>query len=1341
MGENGKLNKRILATLCVTIFVLSAIATVNQVSAHYTLGEQLPGSIGETLAGGLPVQPTSGAGNGNPRYHIPANGWDMGNLDWAGHIPGHIAFARPGTLYVPPSDQFNYYSPDGAVLTDTVGDIFFYICVADEYRILDNQYWDGQSGPINISWRGETEDFLTRTPFSLFEPRKYIYIAIPPEFTPPVDWEAGWGDAQTTNQGFGDTSNIETTITNDHQFIETGKFGSRHPVAPNWWFVRITSDPTYHPAAPEIRDDTGAIIANPLYSLAEHDNLNQHFFDTTGQNFNFKYVDDPVYAGSAGYLYPPGMDPWLDRQISPANTNGDEAEFAGCYRVKIMNMKAPSCAGKYFFKVFYTGTLQPYFDFQVASIDTTPDSWALTGLPTGGIPDRWQAPGSPVPAPGQTGVGGEAYDFDPWSGYLNGYFEKYDSFWPENYPVILVKGEVDPGYISGTVRYCGHSQYYYGQFYGEGVHTSGKVVAEGTALDPITNEPTGRPVCAVGWFLGELPGQEEYWKDRETGSQGFYEIEGVAPGVYTLTAHAAGFVPRTLATQITVKRGQSLNGIDIYVCPTAKLQTKVYSKCPTGPVDWPEYVTLDGWPTRLQTLPVVPGGADVRGAGVLPPDGLGPADGIWYWWTEGAQSVQMKNIWADMMSRGLQDLTYTDLVTDLNTNYVTQGQMDALTGRYGWAWQELVDANGTIVAWQDFTFDIAQDARTFGTFWGDPSCYSGIESQWDGHVPTFLADFTSGLIPGSYRVRTWVFGYVQTREYVVDFPAVEFPGTAYIEMDLFKGGTINATVHFHNQELPSAEGPPASPTGFIAQMIIEAVDANGVTQAWNATDDFGWQGQDNSMGVSLMLIGKHDAWSDAQAGLGPVRGMPEGTYTIKAYLKDYVQQEFPQHTVQYCTNGTLSFHMVLAGVLEVTVYSRDCQDPTQPVDWAHPGETVMVDLCSSAGSVFAPDYAIRNWGYQGQNGLGNPLTIFAAGGTFGLIDSILYNLGVKPHGLPTDIYTVTVRTPGYVQLQFPEVWVQKGSGVGDTPVYLLVGPEIRVVVDFKTELLPAPLPKDFFSYYFRIEAFDENGTLAAANITAVPYATYGTYSQYPWPGALNPAQPTGVQTWVFQLHGFGPFTTVSNSPNWGRPWTDGFHNGANFWQTQGYNDGGPKTIFCLGRGPTGDHENDGIMWGKTYTIVVTEENQIGYIQLSTVTATPTCKGITTVIFEMDRMARISGFAYTRNYMGDFRAGSWQTVTAAGASASLKAWGPYDGYYYTYVQPDTYTVTAEGPGYVSASRTVVSSWGGVSGGQDFYLEESGIPIPEFPAAGLLALVSALAASLYLLRRRTEIVPVR
>ena len=1334
------MNKKILATLCVTIFVLATLATVQQVSAHYTLGDQLPTSIGESNAGGLP---TALGGLGPLQFHNPiADGT-------ASHKAGHVAFVQPGSLYIPPSDQINYYSPNGAVLTETVGDLFFYVCVSDftvDRSTIGAPAAAEQAGPINISWRtGLTPplgagghagggDWPETLPGSLYPMSRYIYLAIPPEFVPPVDWAAGWGDSLTTNQGFGDTSNIETTITNDHNMIQTGKFGPRHPVAPNWWFVRITA---------EQREFPKEAIAGlqTLFGQTKKERAPAG----TKLAFDPKYTNDAVYKGSSGFLYPPLMDPWADRQMR----TGD---FQGCYRIKVMSMKAPLCAGKYFFKVFYTSTNQPFAQMGITEPQTSSVYGTLGGWPVG-----WQEPSYASAA--------DNYPNNPWLGYLNGYYEKYDTFEPENYPVILVKGEIDPGYIQGTVRYCGHSQYYYGSYYGAGVHTSGKVFAEGTALDPVTGQPTSRQVCAVGWYLGQLPGQGEWWKDRQTGSEGFYEIEGLAPGIYTLTAYAAGFVPRTLATQITVRRGQSIHGVDIYVCPTAKLQTKVYSKCPTGPVNWPAYVTMDGFPASLAILPVVPGGASVRGTSASGGQGVpvGP-DGVWYWATEGATTIQAKNIWAELNSinSGGWNPTPATLGAAMNTYssvYPWTNMMD-LRGKYGWAWQELVDSNGTVVAYQDYTFDIsdAGDKRTFGTFWGDPSCYSGVETIWDGHVPTFLADFTSGVTPGTYRVKTWVFGYVQTKEYTVDFPAVEFPGTAYMEMDLFKGGTINATVHFHMQELPSAEVNPRDPNGdgitdirdfnVFAPMTIEAYDANGVLQAWNSTGEVPDPG---NKGQSLLLIGQSNAWNE----MGRVHGMPEGTYTIKVFKNSWVQQEFPQTTIQYCTNGSLSFHLIKGAIIRATVYSRDCQDPSQPVNWAHPGENIEVEVFSGAGTYLNPNFHFMDWTEQGANppypwhyGAADPKAtndhtriVSSAGGTGLVPDYFRTSGGIKGYGLPTDTYTVAAMTPGYVQLSFPTVFAQKGSSAADIPIYLIIGPEIRVVVDFKTELVPAPLPPDFFSYYFRLEAFDENGTLAAANITAVPQATTATYSQYPWMGGLNPAQPDGVQTWVFQLQGFSTFSTPVNKPAHGGL-NPGQPGGAVWWQFRGYNDKGPKTIYQFAKGPKGDHEGYGIMWGKTYTIVVTEENQIGYIQLSTVTATPTCKGITTVIFEMDRMAKISGTAYVRNWMGDFRAGSWQDVTAQGATSTTRAWGPIDGFYYTYIKPDTYTVGASGPGLKSGSRTVVTTWGGVAGGQDFYLEQSGVPIPEFPAAGLLALVSALAASLYLLRwKKHTAIPLR
>jgi hypothetical protein len=223
--------------------------------------------------------------------------------------------------------------------------------------------------------------------------------------------------------------------------------------------------------------------------------------------------------------------------------------------------------------------------------------------------------------------------------------------------------------------------------------------------------------------------------------------------------------------------------------------------------------------------------------------------------------------------------------------------------------------------------------------------------MWDGHVPTFLADFTSGILPGTYRVKTWVMGYVQTKEYTIDFPAVEFPGTAYMEMDLFKGGVINATVHFHIQELPSAEQTITDG----GNLVIEAYDANGVLQAWNSTTEV--CPVPGRAGLSLLLIGQHNAWSE----MGRVHGMPEGTYTIKAFKPGWVQQEFPQTTIQYCTNGSLSFHLIEGANIKTTVYSRDCQDPSQPVNWKHPGEIIEFELFTATGTFLNPNYHFQGW--------------------------------------------------------------------------------------------------------------------------------------------------------------------------------------------------------------------------------------------------------------------------------------------------------------------------------------------------------------------------------------------
>ncbi|MBS7622688.1 carboxypeptidase regulatory-like domain-containing protein [Candidatus Bathyarchaeota archaeon] len=1003
-----------------------------------------------------------------------------------GHKIGHIAYVLPGSLYVPPSLQDNNYSPNGSVIVDTSGDLYFYINISSA------------TGPVNITW--ESNDYFGR----------WLYIAIPPEFTPPKGWDTVFG---------GNSTYVSSSITNDRFFIETGKFHDRHPMAPSWWYIRIS---------------------------APH-----HIY--TGPN--------PAWIGrSSGLLYPADDDPWQDRQVKTG-------PFRGCYRIVAYKMKAPPCSGKYFFKVFYT------------------------------------------------------------SDYVNGVWENYTSFPPENYPVILVKGEVDPGYISGRIRYAGHSQYYYGYYYGSGIRVPGKVVANGTALDPVTNQPTGRPVCGVGFF--------------NSTAEGYYEIEGLAPGIYTLTAYASGLAPRTLAAQVTVKRGQSLNGVDIYLYPGAKIQLRVYSKCPTGPIDWPNYVTFG----YNNTVPLNPVG---------------------------------------------------NLLATYN-----------LSGYKGFPWGlvylEVSDTAGRLMAYDYQYWNITANPRNFTVLLGDPACYSGVSATWDGHVPDDSAYFTSGLPGGTYYVKANIFGYVQPRLLRVEVPSQEFAGATYAEIDLMKGGTIKATVHFHDQELPSTPSPPP----ISGDLIMEAFDSTGKLRAWNFTS----LAAGLSPNVTLTLIGESMLISRDS-----LYGLPEDTFTIKVWYPGYLQQEYPQSQASLCGASSLSFHLVKGGNITGTLFSRDCEDPSQPVVWQHPGQEIIVYAVDKVGVAFGGNTAIITQ-VEGESSVA--FSVWGWDST--VVDYLRYNW--TSEGLPSGFYHIEAYTVGYFQTIFNDVWVQKGTRATDIPVYVNPGATVFMTVDFKTEFIPTPLKDDFWSYYFRIEAYDEDGHLAAANITAVEQAT--TVGDL-----MNPAQPQGVQAYTFQLDGFNGFTTPMNF----RPALRKGYHSARY----------SKPDYL-----TGDYLDYGIPPG-TYTIIIKDETEGAnsrYVQTLPVTVTVRCMSRVQVVLEMDERALVGGDVLTRNWLGDYRAASWLETTVIGDVGSYSATGPVDGEYWVYLSGGDYEVTVElkppggGGGYVRASRQVAVAWASRSTGLNFYLEESGIPVPEFHdwSAVFSLLVALLASILAVSGRRFRPLP--
>jgi len=121
--------------------------------------------------------------------------------------------------------------------------------------------------------------------------------------------------------------------------------------------------------------------------------------------------------------------PYYDHQFIDFSAAGE------WYYVRINGVTAPSIAGRYFFKVYLYGGATG-----VGGEEGT--SAIIQAGP----------PNNNCPTP--TNAGG------PGTGLLEG--TSCNQFIPtENWPVMLVKGEIDPAIITGTVRYAGYNQTLY----------------------------------------------------------------------------------------------------------------------------------------------------------------------------------------------------------------------------------------------------------------------------------------------------------------------------------------------------------------------------------------------------------------------------------------------------------------------------------------------------------------------------------------------------------------------------------------------------------------------------------------------------------------------------------------------------------------------------------------------------------------------------------------------------------------------------------------------------------------------------------------------------------------
>jgi hypothetical protein len=129
-------------------------------------------------------------------------------------------------------------------------------------------------------------------------------------------------------------------------------------------------------------------------------------------------------------------------------------------------------------------------------------------------------------------------------------------------------------------------------------------------------------------------------------------------------------------------------------------------------------------------------------------------------------------------------------------------------------------------------------------------------------------------------------------------------------------------------------------------------------------------------------------------------------------------------------------------------------------------------------------------------------------------------------------------------------------------------------------------------------------------------------------------------------------------------------------------------------------------------------------------------GEASAIFEVDLNGFVSGSVFAFTWANEFRTISWGAVSVTGASgASFGNMYTFDGAYEGFLPTGQYSFTIAYPGFTPQTWAVSVSPGQTGTGQNVYLEQNQIPVPEFSGVAVVAF-SALAASVYLLKRRRK-----
>jgi len=365
-------------------------------------------------------------------------------------------------------------------------------------------------------------------------------------------------------------------------------------------------------------------------------------------------------------------------------------------------------------------------------------------------------------------------------------------------------------------------------------------------------------------------------------------------------------------------------------------------------------------------------------------------------------------------------------------------------------------------------------------------------------------------------------------------------------------------------------------------------------------------------------------------------------------------------------------------------------------------------------------------------------------------DGFLWGTTYYPTALSTGTYTLEAHTVGYVQRYVPSFSAVAGSSMADVKMDLVVGAEINVTITFRKEEIISCPDKHM---WIRVKAFDSAGRLKAANITTVMpcnktvnlqllglggYPDSG-FRSYHVSGSTAPPDGTTAYDWSAPPVGVKPqriWLTWGHSRYWDPgDWSDRYDN---------YGlDAGTYDVVCewLDAGSSG-----GIKLCGAINLGWPGLLQTAYLQRRVASATVSLGGKAYVFFDLHKLGLLSGNIYAFNWMGDLRTTSWIRVDVRGLPSAgdpsnwqfLHQIASTDGYYEQFLPEGKWPLRIWlapfikiSTGYKVERLPIALSLGGVSS-VDFYLSESGIPIPEFHFTAA-ALVLTLMLSQYLVQK--------